>query len=232
MKIRCFSSSVRSMIVPTVAMALMGLTACQSKTKWAGTWELKEPGSEASIKVILSEDGKLYMIPPESPQFGQPPKTAYELPLKRVSDDTKIPEGYTVTNLEEEAKKQAELAKKEEGKQYVGGILRAQQAYQLEKNKFASTFEELQLPIKNETDNFVYKMTPSSDLKANVIVTASAKNPEYKSYSGAVFKVKDGKEDTSKIIICETNENSTTAPAAPILEGKELKCSEGSTILQ
>jgi len=232
MKIPYFSSSVRFLMVSSLAIALAGITGCQSQTKWAGTWELKDPGTEESIKVVLSEDGKLYLLPPESFQQMQPTKTAYELPLTRVSDETKVPEGYTVTNLADEMKKQAQLAKQNEGQQYVGAMLRAQQAFHLEKNKFASTIEELQLPIQKETENFTYAIVPQKDTKKSILITGSAKNAELKSYAGAVYTVKEGDEDTTKFILCEGNENSTTPPTMPILEGTELKCAPGSTAKQ
>jgi type IV pilus assembly protein PilA len=233
MKNRFFSSLMRSAVVSTIVIVgLIGVTGCnQSKTKWAGTWELKDPGTEESIKVVLSEDGKLYLIPPESFQSFQPNKTAYELDLTRVSDDVTVPEEYQVTNLAEEMKKQAELAKLNEAKQYVAGIAGAQQAYHEENKKFAGTFEELQLPIQSETENFTYKIV-SEDAQKSTLITASAKNAELKSYTGAVYVVKEGDKEITKVIVCEGNENSTTPPAKPTVEGAELKCVEGSTAIQ
>lgn len=230
---RLFSSSVRSLIFSGLALGLIGVTGCnQSKTKWAGTWELKDPASAESIQVVLSEDGKLFLIPPESFQSLQKEKTAYELNLTRVSDVTTVPEGYKVTNLAEEMKKQAELAKQSEAKQYVGAMTRAQQAYHLENNTFAKTIEELQIGLQKETENYAYAIVPQEDAKKSVLITAAAKNAEFKSYAGAVFVVGEGDKANTQAIVCETNENSTTPPAMPILEGKELKCADGSTALQ
>ena len=230
MKNRFFSSSVRSIFVSSLVIGLIGITGCnKSKTQWEGTWEFKDPSTEESIQVILSEDGKLYLIPPESFQSFQETKTAYELPFTRISDEAVLSDEYTVTNLAEEMNKQAELAKQSEAKQYLGAMTRAQQAYYIEENKFASTIDDLQMGIPTETENFIYKVVPQDDKAKSILITAEAKDATLKSYAGAVFV---NSEDTTQSIVCETNENSTTPPAMPTLEGTEAKCAEGSSPIQ
>jgi type IV pilus assembly protein PilA len=54
---------------------------------------------------------------------------------------------------------QANKAKQSEAKQYVGAIVRAQQAYYLEEGTFTSTFDELAKVVKADTTNYEYTMT-------------------------------------------------------------------------
>jgi type IV pilus assembly protein PilA len=51
---------------------------------------------------------------------------------------------------------QANKAKQSEAKQYVGAIVRAEQAHFLENTKFATSFDELSKLVKADTTNYGY----------------------------------------------------------------------------
>jgi hypothetical protein len=64
------------------------------------------------------------------------------------------------------------------------------------------------------------------------MMTAKAKSPELKSYTGTVFAIKANDEVTTVSVICGTDQPSTTPPAMPIAPKnaeEEIKCPAGST---
>ncbi len=128
---------------------------------------------------------------------------------------------------------QVNKAKQAEAKQNVGAMLRAQQAYQLEKSTFSKSIEELGVNIVPETENYRYQIVPQSGNKS-VMITAQAKKPALKSYTGAVFTMKKGQDVVTVTGICETTTPSTSPPALPKFTGKEfnpVECSPGSSPL-
>lgn len=126
---------------------------------------------------------------------------------------------------------QQEAARQVEGKQYLGSINRAQQAYFLENNEFADNLDALMLGIPSETENYQFSVVPQSDMTRSVVAIAQAKAEGLNSYTSAVFLVDipspDGSDTTNQTtvaILCETEEPSMTPPAAP-----ELDATVGST---
>jgi hypothetical protein len=64
------------------------------------------------------------------------------------------------------------------------------------------------------------------------MVTAKAKNPELKSYTGAVFAIKANDEVTTVSVICGTDQPSTTPPVMPMAPKnaeEAIKCPSGSS---
>ncbi|MEG4242625.1 MAG: type IV pilin-like G/H family protein [Microcoleus sp.] len=121
-------------------------------------------------------------------------------------------------------------AKQSEAKQYISSINRGQQAYYAEHTKFSSTIEEIGLGLKTETNNYKYTIFSVDNTK--VIASATAKNKNLKSYTGAVFSIKgiDG-NDTTKADVCETDRPSQTPPNIPQLIGNDIQCPAGSVSL-
>ena len=152
--------------------------------------------------------------------------------MEKISEETDLPEGVEVINLEEEIKEQQEQAKQIEGTQIVGALLRGQQAYYLENSKFSDSFEELGLGIQSETDNFKYEISLQGDKSA--MITAQAKDDSLKSYTGAVFATEVNGESTTVTGICETDEPSEQPPAMPKAPGEDgkVECPSGSSFLQ
>lgn len=154
--------------------------------------------------------------------------------FEKVSDATTLPENVQVFNGEPE--KQASSQTAVEGKQIITAMNRAQQAYYLENNKFATTIEQLAVGIKPETESYQYKILPQGKSTSRVMMTATAKSPESKSYTSAVFVTKVNKENLTIAGICETNNPSKIPPTMlkfiPSKEGGQIECPAGSSLLR
>ena len=91
----------------------------------------------------------------------------------------------------------------------VGSLVRGQQAYYLEENKFAVNLEELSIGIESEDDFYSYKVIPQGDNTQKVKLVAEAKQTGLKSFTGAVFATtfanNTNSEFTTVQIICETD---------------------------
>lgn len=83
---------------------------------------------------------------------------------------------------------QANKAKQAEAKAYVSALNRTQQAYYLEKNRFADSINQLGVGLSQSTDAFQYGITPPSaphGWDKLVTNTAIARYTGVKSYAGA-----------------------------------------------
>jgi serine/threonine protein kinase len=126
-------------------------------------------------------------------------------------------------------------AKQAEGKQNIGALNRAQQAYYLENNAFTNSIEKLGIGIKTQTENYKYSIraTPKAIFNYGV-----ARNNTIKSYVGGVFAVPAKEIPNSKSssqdeiltlsIVCETNSRGSSRPAEPIYKNGELACGSGT----
>ena len=136
-----------------------------------------------------------------------------------------------------------------EAKTYIGSINRAQQAYHVEKGKFANfeSFDQLGLGIHSETKNYSYRilsqMMPvqtldESEYIANfeqgVVAIAQPKKPEFNQYIGAVFVTKIAKtqEETTMAIVCEVNAGVPFPSTLPKLIDNEIQCPKGTKPLR
>ncbi|MEB3292851.1 MAG: type IV pilin-like G/H family protein [Synechococcales bacterium] len=134
---------------------------------------------------------------------------------------------------------QANKAKESEAKTYTGSIMRGQQAFFLENNKFANTVKELKLGIQTDSSPaYTYKLTtentnPKYSVFTAIPRTTSSSSPLH-SYIGTVVAVGKGSETTTYTIICRSLQPSQAAPAMPQFEPKNpepLTCASGSTPL-
>jgi hypothetical protein len=196
--------------------------------------DLISPGDNETIMTIFdfTSDGQL-RIEWEGLLPGQPRPTEFSVGtifLQKMSNTTLLPRNTQIIDLAQQ-KRQGQEA---EGKQSIDSINNAQQASYMEKQKFGTKIDELGLDIKPDTETYSYQIVPQSGSIPSTMVTAKAKKPQLKSYTGAVFgfKVKDEltkEEDTTLVsIVCGTD----TPPAMPIApknaeEG--IKCPAGST---
>ncbi len=69
------------------------------------------------------------------------------------------------------------------------------------------------------------------------MMTTQAKRPELRSYTGAVFVVKDGNDLLTVAGICETDAPSATPPAMPVAPSNTqdrsmIQCPAGSHLLE
>lgn len=106
---------------------------------------------------------------------------------------------------------QVNKARQAEGKNYIGSMNRGQQAYFLEKGKFASTIPQLEVGVPSQTQNYQFRIVPQGNQKQRVMMTATPKVTLLKSYTGAVFIVKN----VTVAVICESDRPSTRPPAMP-----------------
>jgi len=127
-------------------------------------------------------------------------------------------------------------AKQAEGKNYTGVFNRSQQAYYLEYNKFASSFQELQLGIKRQTDNYNYYIkTTNKPIEHKITYFyAVSRKPGTKSYVGAVTTMKGNTKDNEMLTIaiaCETESRNQIQTANPIVKLGVLTCPSGTVKL-
>jgi type IV pilus assembly protein PilA len=85
---------------------------------------------------------------------------------------------------------QAAKARQSEAKTYVGSANRAQQAYYLEKQRFADNLTNLSIGVAATTENYSYATTGASrgttGTDANAYSSAVPREPSIKTYVGAV----------------------------------------------
>jgi type IV pilus assembly protein PilA len=130
--------------------------------------------------------------------------------------------------------------KKGEGKQYVGSMNRAQQAYFYENNALATSVDALGLGIKTETNNYKYSLRVTKTASFHYAVAKTLKN-----YVGGVFLVPAKKIDpnarpdemTIVSILCQTEKrpffrvkltDELDRPAEPIYQNGEVICGKGT----
>jgi len=109
---------------------------------------------------------------------------------------------------------QANKAKQAEAKQYVGTLNRVQQAYYLEKSKFASDLTDLANPVPSETNNYQYTIEVSP---SDAINYGTSREPALKSYVGmtSVSLVIASSDATTTAILCEANTPGAKKAANP-----------------
>jgi hypothetical protein len=173
---------------------------------------------------------------------GQPRPTAFTseaILFEKTSEATTLPpefqllgdpetQGNSVTSDLEE---QTNQARESEGRNNIAAMNRAQEANYLEFAKFAPDIQELGIGIKPETENYRYQIVSQGNQRESVMMTAQAKRPELRSYTGAVFVVKTNGEDLTVAGICETDEPSSTPPAMPTAPRQAeaaIQCPAGS----
>ena len=105
---------------------------------------------------------------------------------------------------------QAAKARQSEAKTYVGSMIKAQEAYYLEKQAYASDFTSLgqeQGTIKTQTENYTYSISGASrgttGTDANGFVYATPREPSLKAYAGISQLVVSGSANNSLSVLCE-----------------------------
>lgn len=106
-------------------------------------------------------------------------------------------------------------------KLYVGNMNRAQQAYYLEWDNFASELEDLGLDISAETDDYRYAV---QSVEPEWVINVAIAKGNGRSVIGAVYVV----GDTTQAIVCEAQAFGNVELSAPTLEGDTLTCPSGT----
>lgn len=103
---------------------------------------------------------------------------------------------------------QANKAKQSEAKQYVGALMRSQQAYYLEKSGFTSDVNQLAKPVSTDTDNYKYPMVVTNAAATNetINIHGESKKAALKAYVGGVSlaQVASTSEATTAALLCES----------------------------
>jgi hypothetical protein len=116
------------------------------------------------------------------------------------------------------------IAIRSESVMLLGQIMRAQQAFYIENNRFATTIDELGIGREPNTDFYDYQVIPGN-LPRNVMVTATSKNKNLISYAITVFAI----NNRTVAIMCQTDQPSTTPPKLPIVYNGKPRCASGSS---
>ncbi len=105
---------------------------------------------------------------------------------------------------------QAAKARQSEAKTYVGSMIKAQEAYYLEKQSYANSFTGLgqeQGTIKTQTENYNYSIFGSSrgntGTSAFGLVGATPREPSLKAYAALSQLVASGNTNNNLSVLCE-----------------------------
>ncbi|MBD0346814.1 MAG: type IV pilin-like G/H family protein [Coleofasciculus sp. Co-bin14] len=117
---------------------------------------------------------------------------------------------------------QVNKGKQAEARQNVGAINRAQQAYFLEANNFASTVQEVGIGISTQTVNYYYTINTGGRSAPERVANLGSRNQNaktLKSYLGLSFTTLAGTGASTEVLaigkVCETKNpgnNITTVP--------------------
>lgn len=129
----------------------------------------------------------------------------------------------------------------------LGSISRAQQAYFLERKEFATHFEDLQVGINPDTEDYRYQIlepmvpVPSIDYPLpkppgdRVFAIAQSKNSRLNpSYLSGVFVISDPNpsERTTAFVICRTKLEPSSLSQLPRRVGDEIICPPGTQTVE
>jgi len=115
-----------------------------------------------------------------------------------------------------------------EAKNHIGAMGRAQQAYVLENQKFATSIADLEIGIPTQTQNYNYSLR-STPLYA--IQSAKSRKAEKTGFVGIVaFAGRNSEtgEWQTENLACETEQSTTTRPPEPTFNNGVLACPMGT----
>lgn len=124
------------------------------------------------------------------------------------------------------------IAREIDARQAIRSLLFDQQTYYIENSSFTTTpLKAVKLDARVESPDYTYQIQPKGSKLKGVVITAVAKKPGLRSFTGVVFAVptREGKLTISDV--CETIEPSQQAPVIteiPQRPDEEIKCPSGS----
>lgn len=146
---------------------------------------------------------------------------------------------YVVAGVAEESfSNQANKARESQAETYLKSMLRGQQAYFLEQEQFSTDLQSLGLGISEETEHYVYAIDLPDPSGQTAMVTATAKLPELRSFTGVAFAIADSQGEfvTTATKLCVSDEPGQPSPAVPELiqngDQVEVVCAEGSQVVE
>lgn len=140
--------------------------------------------------------------------------------FQKVSDTGVLPEGTRFPQA---------LARQSEARNNIGTINRAQQAFYLEKARFASTIVEAGVGISEESDNYKYTMV-IVDEKQMVWFIATPKTERTKNYIGITKLISENNQKFTRSVACESLQPTANVAPKPYNAGRETDyptCPEG-----
>jgi type IV pilus assembly protein PilA len=132
---------------------------------------------------------------------------------------------------------QANKAKQSEAKQYVGTVVRGQQAHYLEFTQFGTSIVEIGTPVVSDTTNYEYRVEGGGKGATSVVVHGKSKADALKAYVGGVYlgTVTATSEATTVGIVCQNNApkkgDAAAVPVAPAKAGESATCGGATTAL-
>ena len=150
--------------------------------------------------------------------------------LEKVSDVTTVPQNIEILELESKTSQ----SRPNIPTQYITLLNRAQQAFHLEKGKFAADIDELGIATNLETESYRYQIVPVGDRTQSVAITAQPKDAGLPSYIGAVFVTEVEGDLITVAGICESDRPASSPPnmpTPPTGDSLEIQCPVGSRLL-
>ena len=133
---------------------------------------------------------------------------------------------------------------------YISSINGAQQAYYAKYGQFSDNITQLDLGLKEQTENYNYTIVSSmgpvqtrhnhrepAQFESAIAIAKPNDMSTWKSYAGAVFAFKEKGSDRITTIAAICERDLEKAPYAetwspPTFDGKEIKCQPGTTMLR
>jgi Type IV pilin-like G and H, putative len=179
----------------------------------------------------LTEEGKLRLeidgVAPKKPR----PEKFSDLAslLHKISEETKLPEDVELIVLDNPTKSGQKVVL-----QYIKIINQAQEEYFQKQGKFAADIEELGIVTNLETENYRYQIVPQGDRTQSTMLTGTAKNADFPSYTSALIVTSIKGKNQVVAITCQTDQPSMTPPTMPIVsesDRTQFECPAGSHLL-
>jgi hypothetical protein len=142
----------------------------------------------------------------------------------KISNLVQVPADFKILSREQAGQSFINRARESEAKSSLGTVNRAQQAYQLENNHFASSINNLDVKLSLK----FYNLRVVKTTKNNSYTVAVPKQSGLRSYSAAVWIQGDNFYQK----ICESNQPTSVAPGMPQRNGLKFICPAGSSLIE
>lgn len=113
--------------------------------------------------------------------------------------------------------------KEREALQFVGGMTRAQQAYHLEKDRFATNLESIQMGIKPDTADYRYRLFVAPDRYPAALQVAIPKTSDLLTFLGLVYATKLDGQTAAIANLCVSEKPGTPMPLWSAIDYKNPK---------
>jgi len=182
-------------------------TSSQTSQKSLPNWLWAAIGAGSTLLIALAGFGAWSLVSPN------PSSSVVNAPQGQTANNPNpldtIVSSFTKPSKIEVAARQAMA------KTYVGSMNRGQQAFYIEKNRFANNFDALGIGIKTETESYSYRIVIIDERKL-VQVIGLAKQVDLRSYAGVVWiKELTSGDKTSLAILCGSDQPTTAMPEQP-----------------